>query len=645
MLAAQEWINRQLSHIEQGESAGLEARSSFEDMRALASWSLRRAEPGDFRSYGAHIAEQCQRHQNEQSFSPNPAAVAAGALTQAYEILRAPTSGHSVSVVRELLDRDAHAVDLLTPAEVRKRWREHSAELQETVWLAMDSRMNTVERLRYRSCTAHPRPPQHEEEPIAERARHMPELIWRSWAVRLLPHAYRSIANSRAALSVGLLLPGWSLSRFDPLIRMLHAQEHPDVHHVLNQVVRLHDDGLAVLCSIADYLDTGQCPIDYARRRATIASDLLPPEAWQQICSDAGTPSGFESRELVMRRYLYQRLTGNHHRHAPDELQIKSAKAEAAVAAVPFTLTSPLLEALDGYAADYLLAKGIEGEPPVWEPPAHLGMDLPLSQEIEDTLVRRAHQLICEDKVRPSSAAKQLGLPLNYVRYIFESQPPSPATPTPPGKRRKVSGSRRPPQLSEEFLRTEYLTKRKSILQISAETKVSAQAISEQVRQAGLAPLRHLHLNPIDGEWLQRQYLYQARSLADIAKEVGMSQTYVGNQLIAMGIELRHHRGRCTAISEAILEQVPPFLRPALPDNSAWERLSRYRAAMRHHTMVEAAQAVGVRPNLLYRQIAQLERQLGSALYVRVRRGVPLRPTPLGTKVLEALHDIERLRN
>jgi hypothetical protein len=66
---------------------------------------------------------------------------------------------------------------------------------------------------------------------------------------------------------------------------------------------------LGVLCSIADYLDDNPCPIDFKRRQTTISTDLLPTRAWMDICADTNTPPGAEVRELVMRRYLYQRLT------------------------------------------------------------------------------------------------------------------------------------------------------------------------------------------------------------------------------------------------------------------------------------------------------------------------------------------------
>jgi hypothetical protein len=237
--AAQEWIDNLLKKIETADSTpGPEARSVFEDLRALASWFLRRAAPGDFAVLGEHIEEAIQEHENEGNFSPNSSAVAAGALTRATEILRDPAHNRSVAVLRGLLSRDAESLDIMTPGDVHKRWRKRSPALQQTVWRAMDTKLSTVERLRYRSCTPQPRPPHRSEKITAERARRIPPLLWRSWTLRLLPEAGRRIVSLRPALSVALLLPGWSDRSFDPLIRMLHGHERPDVYYALNRVAR-----------------------------------------------------------------------------------------------------------------------------------------------------------------------------------------------------------------------------------------------------------------------------------------------------------------------------------------------------------------------------------------------------------------------
>lgn len=652
VLAAQKWIDSLLSGAENNhDDPDQQIRTTFEDLRALASWFRRRAAPGDFEAFGEHIEEANQRDQSDGQFTPVSAAVAAGCLTRASTVLLNLAHDHSVAVIRDLLDRDAeHVGTTTTPGEVHNRWKRHSTELQQTVWRAMDGRMSTIERLRYRSCAPQPRPPLRDEEIIKERAGRVPQLLWRSWALRFLPEAGRRVVSFRPALSVTLLLPGWPLRSFDPLTRMLHDQEQPNVHYALLKVIQTNEAALATLCSLADYLDDDRCPIDYARRRATVSSDLLPTSTRLDICADTNTPPGGAARELVMRRYVYQRLTGNHHRQAPGPLQTTTSVEEALLAAFPFTLTASLLEALDDYAVGYLRAKGIEEEPLVWEPPAHLGLSLPWSQEVDDGHVEQAHRLICEEGIQPLLAATQMGVPLEYLRIIFETRPPQKRARatgregSSPQSRLASARARRRAQkeLTDEFLLREYLTEKKSIDQIGAEAQIPVFLIRERIGRTGLLTLRHPGRKQIDEHWLRKQYLHHARSLAEIAEELGTSSSHVGRHARAAGIELRPRGARAASLT--LLEKVPPFLRPAVTDRHGWGRLLRFREAMQHRTIAEAARHVGTSQAVVSAQVTRLERDLGTVLYVRPRPGRSLRPTQAGYEVLEALTDIEAPR-
>ncbi|MFD9813159.1 TniQ family protein [Streptomyces sp. NPDC059080] len=659
VLAAQEWINGLLAKVENSETGQPEPelRDTFEGLRALAAWTLRRAASGDFHSYGEHIEQAAREHQGDGQFAPNSAAVAAGSLTRATELLRHPLSEHSVAVVRELLDRDDKAIELMPPVEVHKRWRRHSPDLQRMIWRAMDTKLSTVERLRYRSCSPHAGPPRGDAV-IAERSRHIPQFLWRSWTVRLLPEAGRRSIRFRSALSVALLLPGWSLRRFDPLIKMLHDQEYPDVHYTLAKLTRSHPAALPVLCSLADYLDEGLCPIDYERRRTTVGTDLLPTETWLRICTDTDTPPGGEARALLMRRYLYQRVTGNHHRQAPGSLGIKTPAQEAMLASVPFALARRLLKALDEHALSYLHSKGIDGEPLVWEPPARLGQGLPLSQEFNEDLVSQAHRMICDEGARPALAAERLDVPLDYLRFLFETQPPL----TPPPARSRTTTKRResaPPrsrlaaaksrrrshdELTEEFLRRAYLSDRKSIKQISAETRLPRARVRERLEQTEVLALRHPHRVPLDEQWLREQYLHHRRSIATIAAELGLSATELGRRAKTFGIEMRPPTQR-QGTAPAELAAVPSILRPALSTRTGWNRLHRFQQAVTYRTISEAATNLGFRQAVLSLQIRRLETDLGFQLHTRPHRGESLQVTADGQAVLDALTIVQSAGN
>ncbi|MFG2586486.1 helix-turn-helix domain-containing protein [Streptomyces malaysiensis] len=122
--------------------------------------------------------------------------------------------------------------------------------------------------------------------------------------------------------------------------------------------------------------------------------------------------------------------------------------------------------------------------------------------------------------------------------------------------------------------------------------------------------------------------------MASIAAELGTSATHVGRQAKAMGIELRPGGGH-HAVSPAELDALSAFLRPALTDRRCWSRLHRFRQAMQHRTITEAATHLGIRQAVLSHQIARLEKDLGAQLYIRppaVNRSAPPGPDARSSK-------------
>ena len=111
---------------------------------------------------------------------------------------------------------------------------------------------------------------------------------------------------------------------------MLGHQAQLDVHYTLAELAQQgHDGVLTGLCEIADYLDTQSVPIDYERRRGLTGEGLLPADDWVSICTQTGVHPGQEARLLSVRRYLYQRITGNDLRQAPESLRITTAEEAA----------------------------------------------------------------------------------------------------------------------------------------------------------------------------------------------------------------------------------------------------------------------------------------------------------------------------
>lgn len=643
VLATQAWIDTILDRIEAGQTvAPPTPRGVFTDLQQFGSWILRRAQPGDFRDLGGDIEQTCQESNEDGLFLPVNSAVTAAALTRAAQLVRFPTSKDAALVAHMLLDRDTARLRKVVPTGVRTLLQDCSAETQRPIWRNMDGRMDTVDRLRYRSCTPTPRPPEPATAATqnAQRAQCVPQLLWPGWSARLMPiSGVRSAAKLRGALAVALLLPGFSQQRIPPLKALLGLGKGTRVDTMLARFAG--EQGLGVLpalCAIADYLDEHGAPIDYERRRALIGDDLLPAQAWDDICrSVAYRPGNLDATERRMRRYLYHRLTGNDPSHTSAPTLTAKQSTAHDIAAVPFKLTRPLADALDEYAAQYLNDKGIN-EPLVWEPPSDCaaGLELP-GRDLADIDMAVAHKMF-RVHTTPVNVASALGVSLEHLRFAF-CQEPLEALPEPPDRpTRPLQKPRRArptaQRLTEDFLRDQHVQQRKPIRRIAVETGYSVVAVTASLRAHGLTQFRVDRTPNIDRRWLRTQYLTRGRSLEDIAQELGIRTHHVGRRAQEYGIPLRPPQARDTSDQHSY----PAILSPAARSYGGWQRLLRFHEAMKHHTIAEGAAALGIARQNLYPQISRIERELGQQLCTRPRAaGQRLAVTPFGRLVLDAI--------
>jgi hypothetical protein len=366
------------------------------------------------------------------------------------------------------------------------------------------------------------------------------------------------------------------------------------------------------------------------------------PTSRDDICrSVAYRPGNLDATERRMRRYLYHKLTGNDPRHTSTPMLKAKQPAAHDIAAVPFRLTKPLADALDEYAAQYLSDKGIN-EPLVWEPPIDCaaGLTLP-GRDLADIDMTIAHRMIMSH-TSPVNVAAALGVSLEHLRFAF-SQDPLQALPEPPDRpRRPLQKPRRAhptrPRLTEDFLRDQHVTRRKPIRQIAAETGYSFAAVSASLHAHGLIQFCVDRTPDIDKRWLRTQYLTHRRSLEDIAQELGIRAHHVGRRAQEYGIPLRRPQARTDTSNQ---HTYPAILAPATQNYGGWQRLLRFREAMKHRTIAEAASSLGIARQNLYPQISRIERELGQKLCTRPRGpGQRIALTPFGQLVLDAIETV-----
>jgi hypothetical protein len=369
----QRWIDTRLDAVETGDAAAADAATALADLRVLAEWSRSRSREGDYRDFGPAAAHAfaChlgQRPGHQMARHPFTDSLLVGAAaTRAVDLLTADTDESLTAELRRLLGQPCDPTPVASRTRRRvvrlgpgKRWRALSSGQRSRLLRAIDPHLAPVDRLRLYSATPHPRMPE-DTTAALDRARHIPQLLWPEWTIRLLPTHGFDPDPLRAALATCLLLPG----RRDRTFAKTAAELHPHRRCLASVTLRRllehgQQDVLVAICHLADYLDQYGSPIDYRRRRILITADVLTDNEWQDLCRVAVAHPGQARRCLDARRYLFALLSGADLNDARHPLAFRGAADRARHLTFTETLSSPLRAALHHHAADHLHQLGID---------------------------------------------------------------------------------------------------------------------------------------------------------------------------------------------------------------------------------------------------------------------------------------------
>jgi hypothetical protein len=150
---------------------------------------------------------------------------------------------------------------------------------------------------------------------------------------------------------------------------------------------------------------------------------------------------------------------------------------------------------------------------------------------------------------------------------------------------------------------------------------------------------RNRHIIPIDKDWLREQYLDRKRSTADIAVELGVSQMTINRAAHRYGIPIRPAGvASHPAMIRSVGDDVPRDIRRAVEGGlSGWQRLYRFQQAMAFPTIDAAADHLDVYQSVLVKQLQRLELDIGAQLCQRAKRALSMKPTRRGAALLVAL--------
>ena len=298
-------------------------------------------------------------------------------------------------------------------------WSRHISDALHSAQLcSLSPFLTPSDQLRYRSAAARPTTP----DASTDRTRHVPAMLWPNAAFFFAAPAV-GIEQLRTALSGAVCLVSARRTLPQVIASLGSATTAAAMSRVLQALRADHrwPAMLAALTGLAETLDRGACPIDYARRRALPFEEFLPDLQWREVCWDTATPTGRGFRVRLVRCWMFERAIGSPVRDCCHALG--TAEFRSKVKTLPLTLTPATVARLDHAAADFLHHHNVYDEPLRWQPNSGLFSACGLRSPTGDltTILR----LLDDGRTAMTDIAVQAGVPLEYLHYLIAEFDPS----------------------------------------------------------------------------------------------------------------------------------------------------------------------------------------------------------------------------
>jgi len=410
--------------------------------------------------------------------------------------------------------------------------------------------------------------------------------------------------------------------------------------HVL-QTVAGDDHGrcvLRALTQISDGLRAHGSPIDYERRRH-IAATATPIDlkSWDGICAAAGVATGGHRKLRHARLWVWELLTGGLPAQAPESVRPNHNSVLADYQRFALRLPHDAVNLLEAHARSVRDSHGCASEPIAWSPPTEWvdleGLPVPALDQLD--LERLAVLLRTERS--PIDIAEELNTTLDHVRLVVRGTPEL----FEPRSRTRAAGSPHriipPANLTTDRLGSLVVDEKRTLTSLAAEFGVGRNYLADRLRREGIPvpPSRRRPVHLVDPQWLRVEYLVRRRTLPDIAAEVGTTAPNIARIARMNNIPLRGRGGRSHAASLSTPGDWPKLLAGATRGQGGTERVRRFQVYARLRSLNQAAGALGAHQSVLTMQLAKLESACGGELLVRsTRRQERQRLTELGRRLL-----------
>ncbi|AVH54829.1 MULTISPECIES: TniQ family protein [Streptomyces] len=648
LLAAQRWVDGQSGH-----SDAARAHAMLSDLHACTAWVMRTVTEADLAGMGPLVIRAWGRRPRDlrspaQRVQHLEAAVR-GVIVHAARPLLDGDEAAGIAALRSLRHRQDTKGKVIPKAMTAAQWTALSAPARRRFLRAGDQQMGAIDRLRYLSPTPQAQTPRRGDARVTDRVRHLPQLLWPGWTVRLFPQQGMQENLFRGIASALLLMPGEAVRSARQITDRLHPHLPNAITVTLQRSLQSgHPDVLTALCALAVHLDEHGSPIDYERRRTAVPPAPLTEDTWRQMCFATGCQPGERvnaksqtPRYVHAQRYLYQLLTGADLHDPRYPLSLKNNTDRGRYLAFTFSLTTPQREALHDHGRTVLDGLGID-EPLTWEPPHAFadGLDLP-GRHPDDIDLDAVHRIVITEQRAPGEAARELDTTLAHIRFALEHVTTEPQVWT--GKASPLAAWRLRERASRiftpEFLHREYTEGGKTLTQIARATGFPRYLLVEHAQAHGITIYRTRRPTPIDEGWLREQYLTRKRSTGDIAREVGVEDETIRRRLQQLDVPLRPQGVHSRTVMLAQLDtNLPRDVRTAVEGTlHGWHRLHRFQITMAFPSLETAAHYLKAEQSALVTQFQRLERDLDAALFHRSVFNKPQRPTARGQSLLRGL--------
>lgn len=648
LLGAQRWVDEQTGHPD-----AARAHAVLSDLHACTAWVMHAVTEADLVGMGPLVSRAWRRRPRDLRSRvmrvQHLEAAVRGVIAHTVRPLLAGDEAAGISAFRSLRERQDTKKKVILRGMTVAQWTALTPPTRRCLLRAGDRRMGAIDRLRYLSPTPHAQIPRRDDARVSDRVRHLPQLLWPGWTVRLIPQQGMQENLFRGMAAALLLMPREAVRS----ARQVTDRLHPHLPNAMTVALQRslqsgHPDVLTVLCTLAVHLDEHGSAIDYERRRTAVAPAPLTEDTWRQICFATGCQPGdrvnaksHTPRYVHAQRYLYQLLTGADLHDPRYPLFLKNNTDRGRYLAFALSLTTPQREALRDHGRTVLDTLGID-EPLTSEPPHDLadGLLLP-GRHPDDIDLDAVHRIVVAEQRAPGEAARELDTTLAHIRFALEHVTTEPQTWT--GKASPLAAWRLREHarriLTPEFLHREYIEGRKPLRQIAHETGFPCYLVVEHAQACKITIYRTRRPTPIDEGWLREQYLTRKRSTGDIAQEAGVEDETIRRRLRQLDVPLRPQGVHSRTVMLARLDTaLPRDIRRAVEGTlHGWHRLHRFHIAMAFPSLETAASYLKAERSALVTQFQRLERDLGTALFHRSAFNKPQRPSTRGQSLLRDL--------